>query len=101
MPMSSVGAINKGRWHQAGVTLVEMLIVVVLIGLVAGVSYPSASKGIDILRLRSATNEVSSFLNVSLERATRYQQVVELRISPGESAMAARSEDSTFVRALR
>jgi hypothetical protein len=78
-----------------------MLIVVVLIGLVAGISYPSAAAGIDILRLRSSSNQVVSFLNVALERATRYQQVVELRISPGECALAARSEDSTFVRAVK
>ncbi len=78
-----------------------MLIVVVLIGLVAGVSYPSAAAGMDVIRLRTASNEVVAFLNASLERATRYQQVVELRISPGESALAARSEDSSFVRAIR
>jgi hypothetical protein len=38
------------------------------------------------------------FLNTALEHATRLQQVVELRISPSENAIAARSADSAFVR---
>src|SRR5262249_23485686 len=33
-------------------------------------------------------------------RAERRQQVVELRIAPAENALAARSADSSFVRAL-
>jgi len=74
------------------------MIVVAIVGLLAAISYPSAAAGIDSLRLRSASNEVVTFLNAALEQASRHQQVVELRISPKENAMAARSADSTFVR---
>jgi prepilin-type N-terminal cleavage/methylation domain-containing protein len=84
---------------EAGVTLVEMLIVVAIIALLSAISYPSAAAGIDSLRLRSASNEIVNFLNTALEHASRQQQAVELRISPTENAMAARSADSTFVRA--
>lgn len=94
MPTLSVGITNK----QAGVTLVEMLIVVAIIGLLSAITYPSVVAGLDSLRLRSASNEVVTFLNTALEHATRDQQVVELRISPSENAMAARSADSKFVR---
>lgn len=90
--------LSVGNRHRAGITLVEMLIVVALIALLSAISYPSAVAGIDALRLRSASNEVVSFLNTALEQASRHQQVVELRISPKENAMAARSADSTFVR---
>src|SRR5437899_2768572 len=58
----SAGTTNKRA--QAGVTLVEMLIVVALIGLLTAVTYPSAAAGIDSLRLRAASNEVVTFLNV-------------------------------------
>jgi prepilin-type N-terminal cleavage/methylation domain-containing protein len=100
MPTSSVGTTNR-RSNQAGVTLVEMLIVVALVGLLASVTYPSAAAGIDSMRLRGASNEVVSFLNVALERAARHQQVVEIRISPLENAMVARTADGSFTRAAQ
>jgi len=78
-----------------------MLVVMAIIALLAAISYPSAAAGIDSLRLRSASNEIVTFLNTALEHASRQQQVVELRISPSENAIAARSADSVFVRAAR
>jgi hypothetical protein len=76
-----------------------MLIVVALIGLLAAISYPSAAAGLDSMRLRGASNEVVSFLNLALERSVRHQQVVEIRISPLENAMTARTADGSFTRA--
>jgi prepilin-type N-terminal cleavage/methylation domain-containing protein len=95
MRTSSAGTINR---QEAGVTLVEMLIVVALIGLLSAITYPSAAAGIESLRLRGASNEVVTFLNVAVERATRHQQVVEIRISPKENVMVARSADLAFTR---
>jgi prepilin-type N-terminal cleavage/methylation domain-containing protein len=97
MPTSSVGTTSRSS-REAGVTLVELLIVVALIGLLAAITYPSAAAGIDSMRLRGASNETVSFLNIALERALRHQQVVEIRISPGENAMIARTADGVFVR---
>jgi type II secretion system protein H len=88
------------RVNERGVTLIEMLIVVAIMALVVGLTYPSAAAGLDSVRLRSAASEVASFLDTAMERADRRQQVVEIRISPKENAMAARSADSSFVRAL-
>ena len=91
--------LREPKTREAGVTLVEMLIVVALMGLLAGISYPSAASGIDSLRLRTASNEVVGFLNVALTRAARHQQVVEIRISPAENVMVARTADGSFSRA--
>ena len=88
------------RSSQRGVTLLEMLIVATLIAIVVGLSYPSAAAGADSIRLRSAGDKVVSFLETALDRADRRQQVIELRISTTENALAARSADSSFVRAL-
>jgi prepilin-type N-terminal cleavage/methylation domain-containing protein len=86
--------------RQSGVTLLEMLIVVTLIALVAGISYPSVASGVDTLRLRSASDAMVAFLNTSLDRADRRQQAVEIRISPRENMLTARSADNGFAREL-
>lgn len=99
MPTLSVGVINKFRGRR-GVTLLEMMIVVTLLGVAAGLTYPSVTSGLDGLRLRSAASGIAGFLNTALTRAERRQQVIELWISPGENAITARSPDQTFVRRL-
>jgi len=94
MQISGAGARNK----ELGVTLLELLIVMTIVALLAGLSYPSVSAGLDSMRLRSAGDQVASFLNVAMDRADRKQQVVEIRISPAENALAARSSDLSFDR---
>ena len=96
MPTLSVGVTNK----QRGVTLIELLIVVTLIALVAGLSFPSVASGLDSLRLRSASDAVGGFLNTALERADRRQQVVEIWISPRDNAITARAADMGFQRRM-
>ncbi|MBV8845403.1 MAG: prepilin-type N-terminal cleavage/methylation domain-containing protein [Bryobacterales bacterium] len=89
---------HRGACSQTGVTLLELLIVMTIVALLAGLSYPSVSSGIDSMRLRSAADRVASFLNVAMDRADRKQQVVEIRISPAENAIGARSADLSFDR---
>ena len=69
---------------DAGVTLIEMLIVMALIALVAGMAAPSVSAGLDSLRLRSTSDAMVGFFNTALARADTRQQVVEIVISPQE-----------------
>src|SRR5262249_25526407 len=94
MRISGAGVRNK----ELGVTLLELLIVMTIVALLAGLSYPSVSAGLDSMRLRSAGDQVASFLNVAMDRADRKQQVVEIRISPAENALGARSSDLSFDR---
>src|SRR5580704_18893114 len=94
----SVGATNSQT--ERGVTLLELLIVMTLIALVVGLSYPSAAAGVDSLRIRSAADRVVSFLNTALDRAERRQQVVEIRISTAENAISARTADAGFDRTM-
>lgn len=86
--------------HRAGVTLIEMLIVVALIGLLAGISFPSVSSGLDSLRLAQATDSIASFLNVALTRAERRQQAMEVTVSFTENTLWLRSGDPGFARKL-
>jgi prepilin-type N-terminal cleavage/methylation domain-containing protein len=96
MPTSSVGVASK----QRGVTLIEMLIVLALIALIAGMAAPSVSSGLDSLRLRSTSDAIIGFFNTALARADTRQQVVEIVISPQEGTLTATSGDHGFKKKL-
>jgi prepilin-type N-terminal cleavage/methylation domain-containing protein len=85
---------------DAGITLIEMLIVMALIALIAGLATPSISAGLDSLRLRSTSDAMIGFLNTALARADTRQQVVEILISPAEGTMTATSADHGFNKRL-
>jgi prepilin-type N-terminal cleavage/methylation domain-containing protein len=100
MPTLSVGKHNSQRKAQAGITLLEMLVVMAIISLLAGISFPAISAGLDSVRLASAANSVVSFLNAALNRAERRQQVMEVTISVRENALSLYSAEPGFERKL-
>ena len=73
--MSSAGS------NERGVTLIEMMVVIAIIGVMAAVTAPAISAGLDTVRLTTATNSVASFVNAAVTRTERKQQPVELVIS--------------------
>ena len=88
-PISSVGS-NRER----GVTLIEMLVVVIIISLVVAISTPSVGAGIDAIRLATASSTVAAFLNSAATRAERHQRPVELILSPGNRSLRVISTDA-------
>jgi prepilin-type N-terminal cleavage/methylation domain-containing protein len=88
------------RHNERGVTLIEALIVVALIAMIAAVSFPSVTAGLDTLRLRSASDSIVSFLNIALDHADRRQQAVEVIVSPRENTLLSRTADLGFIRNL-
>ena len=97
MPISSAGKTKA----NSGVTLVEMLVVVALISLMVGISFPAITSGIDSLRLNAATNGVVSFLDYGLSRAERRQQTVEITISKADNSLEMRSIEPGFYRKMQ
>ncbi len=83
-----------------GVTLLEMLVVVALIGLLVSISFPAVSAGVDSLRLTTASDSTAAFLNAALNRADRVQQAVEITVSPRENSIQAVSAGPGYERKL-
>jgi prepilin-type N-terminal cleavage/methylation domain-containing protein len=88
------------RGLRRGITLIEMLIVMALIALVAGMAAPSVAAGLDSLRLRSTSDAIIGFLNTALARADSRQQAVEILISQQDGTITAISGDHGFNKRL-
>jgi hypothetical protein len=78
-----------------------MLIVVMIIALLSTVSYPAISAGLDSVRLRSATDSISGFLNAAVVRAERRQQPVEVVISPKDNQLSMYTNEPGSERNLK
>ena len=86
--------------RERGVTLIEMLVVVILISLVVGITFPTIAASLESFRLASAADSVVSFLNSGLNRADRRQQVVEVTIDPRADDLVLRSTELNYRRRL-
>jgi len=80
----------------AGVTLIEMMIVVGLIALISGITYPAFTSGIDTLRLNQAANGVVSFFNEGLNRAERRGQAVAITVIQAQNMLVMQSVEPGF-----
>lgn len=89
------------RTAEAGVTLMEMLVVVALIGLIAAVSFPSVSAGLQSVRLVSAGDSIASLLSQAMNRAERHQVVVEFTVLPKDGELLLHSTEPGFERTLQ
>jgi prepilin-type N-terminal cleavage/methylation domain-containing protein len=94
MPTSPVG--NSRR----GVTLVEMMIVVAIVGMIVGITYPAVSNGLESVRLASASDTVAAFLNAALNRVERRQEVIEMAISVKDNTIVLHSTEAGFERRI-
>ncbi len=97
MPISSTGSRPRGI---RGVTLMEMMVVLVIVALIIGVSFPSTIAGLENIRLTSGARSVAAFMSSAANRAERRQQAIELTVFIKENAIVMRSPDAGFSKKL-
>lgn len=92
---------SRARRQRRGVTLIEMMLVVLLISIMAALTFPGVSSGIDSIRLRSSADSVAGLLAQAMVQVERRQEPVELTISRDEGVLAVRSLRPGFLREFR
>ena len=88
------------RRTQSGLTLIEIMIVVGIIGVMVAVAFPSVTSGIDSLRIRSASDQIVSTFNSAMNRADRRQIPVEVVIDRPQARLFFASADGGYRRDL-
>ena len=78
-----------------------MVVVVAIVALIVGISFPAATAGLESVRMVSAGDSVATFLNSAVNRAERHQQPVELIISRKEGTLALYSNEPGFASELK
>ena len=85
---------------RRGVTLMEMMVVLIIIALIVGISFPSTIAGLENIRLASGARSVAAFMNSAANRAERRQQAIELSVFVKDNALLMRSADVAFQKRL-
>jgi type II secretory pathway pseudopilin PulG len=65
-----------------------MLIVVMIISIIAGVSFPALTSGLASVRLSSASGSAASFLTAAMNRVDRRELAAAIVVTPKENQMA-------------
>jgi prepilin-type N-terminal cleavage/methylation domain-containing protein len=86
---------------RRGVTLIEMMVVVIIVALIVSISTPSITAGIDAVRLATAASSVAAFLNSASNRAERRQRPVELIIFTKTASLQYLSTDAASQHELK
>ena len=85
----------KRSGTAAGITLIEMIIVLALVGLITAIAFPAVTSGLDSVRLSSASDSIVSFLNAGLNRAERGKRRSRSVISIAENKIKIMAADTT------
>ena len=80
---------------ERGLTLIEILVTVAIIAVMVGVSYPTFTRGLDGIRLRTSISRAGIFFNRARQQADRRQSAVQFLVDPKKKMLSATAiEDS-------
>ncbi len=86
---------------ERGLTILEMLIVVMIVSLLVGLAYPSVGAGLDSLRLRAEADRAAALLTQAMARVERAQLPMELVIDRAAGVLLLRDPAGRQPRELR
>ena len=72
---------------ESGFTLLELIVVALIIALILGISYPSMSRGTNILNLRTTSRDVLNTFRYAREKAISEQTSMLLIVNRGENRL--------------
>jgi len=84
--------------RQRGISLLELMIVLMVVSLMVGITYPSIGAGLDSLRLRSAADQAASLLTQGIARVERTQSPLELLADRAAGRLVLRDLTGRFAR---
>lgn len=85
--------------RSSGFTLIELMVVVALIAVVAGIAVPNFSRLIESNRVVSTTNSVVGLINFARSEAVRRGQAVTVQAA-NNSMAASLASDGTVLRVI-
>ena len=90
-----------GPRNDQGFTLVELVVVLFLLSLVAGLVLPAAGRGIEAVELRAQVARLSAFLRYGREQAVTKRVAHEIRVDPEAHRLTLSPVGSDSPRAQR
>src|SRR5580658_3833519 len=76
--------------HARGITLIEMLVVMTIVGLIAAVVAPSVGSGVETVRLRATGERLAATLRTARTRALRTRHYMQISVDPQSRAVELR-----------
>ena len=76
--------------RKRGITLIEMLVVMTILGLLAAVVGPSVGSGVETVRLRATGEKLASTLRLARTRALRTRHYMQVTVDPQSRAVELR-----------
>ena len=77
------------RSTQFGITLIETLVTVAIIAVMVGISYPTLTRGLDGVRLRTSISQSGTFFSRARLKSTRTQEPVHFVVNPKKKELIA------------